>query len=65
VLTGVGVEVSKFSGVRAGVLKPGIGAESESEKFDSSHLVRVFPFPLRMRVSLIYFTKINSKCRDD
>jgi len=38
VLTGVGVDVSKFFGVRAGVLKRGAGAESESEKGDSAHL---------------------------
>jgi len=37
-LTGVGVDVSKFCGVRAGVLKRGAGAESESEKCDSAHL---------------------------
>ena len=38
VLTGVGVDVSKFFGVGAGVLKHGAGAESESEKCDSAHL---------------------------
>ena len=42
VLTGVGVDVSKFCGVGAGtgVLKRGAGAESESEseKCDSIHL---------------------------
>jgi len=38
VLTGVGVDVSKFFGVGAGVLKCGAGAESESEKCDSAHL---------------------------
>ena len=37
VLTGVGVDVSKFFGVGAGVLKRGAGAESESEKCDSAH----------------------------
>jgi len=37
VLTGVGVDVSKFFGVGAGVLKYGAGAESESEKRDSAH----------------------------
>ena len=31
-LIGVGVDVSKFYGVGAGVLKPEAGAESESEK---------------------------------
>jgi len=36
VLTGVGVDVSKFVG--AGVLNRGAGAESESEKGDSAHL---------------------------
>jgi len=35
VLTGVGVDVSKFFG--AGVLKCEAGAESESEKRDSAH----------------------------
>jgi len=40
VLTGVGVDVSKFIGVGAGVLKRGAGAESESEKCDSAHLCR-------------------------
>jgi len=40
VLTGVGVDTSKFFGVGAGaaVLKRGAGVESESEKCDSSHL---------------------------
>jgi len=38
VLTGVGVDVSKFFGVRAGVLKHGAEAESETEKCDSTHL---------------------------
>jgi len=40
VLTGVGVDVSKFFGVgaRAGVLKGGAGADSEAEKCDSAHL---------------------------
>jgi len=38
VLTGVRVDVSKFFGVGAGVLKCGAGAESESEKCDSTHL---------------------------
>ena len=38
VLTGVGVDVSKFFGVGAGVLKRGAGVESESEKGDSAHL---------------------------
>jgi len=36
VLTGVGVDVSKFFGVRTGVLKRGAGGESE--KCDSAHL---------------------------
>jgi len=36
VLTGVGVNVSKFFIVGAGVLKRGV--ESESEKGDSTHL---------------------------
>jgi len=36
VLAGVGVDVSKFLGVGAGVLKRGAGAESE--KCDSAHL---------------------------
>jgi len=41
VLTRVGVDVSKFIGVKngAGVLKRGAGAESESEKCDSAHLL--------------------------
>jgi len=40
VQTGVGVDVSKFFGVGtgAGVLKRGVGVESESEKGDSAHL---------------------------
>jgi len=38
VLTGVGVDISKFFGVGAGVLKPEAGADSESEKCDSAHL---------------------------
>jgi len=38
VLTGVGVEGSKFFEVGAGVLKRGAGVESDSEKCDSSHL---------------------------
>ena len=38
VLTGVGVDVSKFFGVGAGVLKHGAGAELESEKCDAAHL---------------------------
>jgi len=38
VSTGVGVDVSKFFGVRAGVSKLGAGTESESEKCDSPHL---------------------------
>jgi len=40
VLTGVGVDVSKIFGVGAGagVLRRWAGAESESEKCDSSHL---------------------------
>jgi len=40
VLTGVGVDVSKFFGVEAeaGVLKRGAGVESESEKGDSANL---------------------------
>jgi len=37
VLTGVGVDVSNFFGVGAGVLEPKAGAESESEKCDSAH----------------------------
>jgi len=37
VLTGVGVDVSKFFEVGAAVLKPEAGAESESEKWDSAH----------------------------
>jgi len=40
VLTGVGVDVSKFFGVGAGVLMRGAGAVSESEKGDSAHLCR-------------------------
>jgi len=36
VLTGVGIDVSKFCGVGARVLKPEAGAESE--KCDSAHL---------------------------
>jgi len=38
VLTGAGVDVSKFFGVGAGILKPEAGAESESEKCNSAHL---------------------------
>jgi len=38
VLTGVGVDVSKFFGVGAAVLKRGAGAELESEICDSAHL---------------------------
>jgi len=38
VLTGVRVSISKFFRVGAGVLKHGAGAESESEKCDSTHL---------------------------
>jgi len=40
VLTGVGVDVSKFFGVAsgAGVSKRGAGVVSESEKCDSAHL---------------------------
>jgi len=38
VLTRVGVDVSKFFGVGAVVLKPEAGAESESEKCNSAHL---------------------------
>jgi len=38
VLTGVGVDVSKFFGVGAGVLKHGARVESESQKCDSAHL---------------------------
>jgi len=38
VLTGVGVDVSKFFGVGAGVLEPEAVAESESEEYDSAHL---------------------------
>ena len=38
ILTGVGVDVSKFFRVGAGVLKCGAGAESESEICDSAHL---------------------------
>jgi len=37
-LTGVGVEVSKFCEVGAGVSKPEAGADSESEKGDTAHL---------------------------
>jgi len=44
VLTGVGVDVSKFFG--AGVLKYGAGVESESEKGDSAHLSFQYNFPL-------------------
>ena len=40
VLTGVGVDVSKFFRVRAGVLKSKAGGESESEKSGSAHLWR-------------------------
>jgi len=40
VLTGVRVDVSKFFGVGAGVLKRGAGAESKSEKCDSTRLRR-------------------------
>jgi len=38
VLTGVGVDLSKFLGLGAGVLKPEAGAASESENCDSAHL---------------------------
>jgi len=38
VSTGVRVDVSKFFGAGAGVLKRGAGVESESEKGDSAHL---------------------------
>jgi len=38
VSTRVGVDVSKFIGVRARVLKRGTGAESKSDKGDSTHL---------------------------
>jgi len=38
VLTGVGVDVSKFFGVGAGALKPEAGAESDFEKCASAHL---------------------------
>jgi len=38
VLTGVGVDASKFIGVGARVLKPEAGTESESEKCDPAHL---------------------------
>jgi len=38
VSTGVGVEVSKFFGVGAGVFKRGEGADLQSEKCDSAHL---------------------------
>ena len=40
VLTGVGVDVSKFFGVEAGagVLKHGAGVESESQKCDSAQI---------------------------
>jgi len=48
VLTGVGVDASKFFGVGAGVLKCGAGAESESEKCDSTHLCRT-PSTARIR----------------
>jgi len=37
VLTVVGIDVSKFLGVGAGVLKRGAGAKLESEKCDSAH----------------------------
>jgi len=40
VLTGVGVDVSKFFGVGAGASKRGAGMESESQKCDSAHLWR-------------------------
>jgi len=46
VLTGVGVDVSKFFGAGAGVLKYGAGVESESEKGDSAHLSFQYNFPL-------------------
>jgi len=42
VLTGVGLDLSKFCGVGAGVLKCGAGAESEPQKCDSAHLWLVF-----------------------
>jgi len=37
-LTGVGVEVSKFCEVGAGVSKPEAGADLESKKGDTAHL---------------------------
>ena len=53
VLTGVGVDVSKFFGVGAGagVLKPEAGVESESEKWDPAHLW------------LLYGLQTRSKCQ--
>jgi len=38
VLTGIGGDFSNVFGVGAGVLQRGAGAESESEKCDSTHL---------------------------
>jgi len=51
VLTGVGVDVSKFFGVGAGVLKRGARAESESEKCDSAQLW----FGIKMLTEIILF----------
>jgi len=47
VLTGVGVDVSKFFevGTGAGVSKRGAGVVSESEKCDSAHLCPLAPSP--------------------
>ena len=53
VLTGVGVDVSKFFAVEAGaeVLKRGAGAELESEKCDSAHLWCGNAVPTRSRTT--------------
>ena len=61
VLKGVGVDVSKFNGVGAGVLKCGAGVELESEKSDSAHLwlVDVTRF---IGVLLMYFFKKFRVC---
>jgi len=40
-LTGVGVDVSKFFRVRARVIKPDTGAESECENFNSTDLIYI------------------------
>jgi len=45
VLTGVGVDVSKFFGVGPRVLKHGAGAKSESENCDSAHLCNIVLWP--------------------